>query len=185
MEWGSLRRSYLCCRSRNHGGSSPATLSKPPSPPSALLQQKHQQCSGLDPRSLRRWLATEMVDASTSERARTSQFRSHRRQRSSTRRCDDAPSFTAYETVELTKNWTDEPTDPIDRPMAKLPCEIFLNRLLRTKVRLCIHQNTRGFRPLILSLSIIRFLCYFEVFAVSLEISVNATVSASFSRTTH
>ena len=82
-----------------------------------------------------------MVDVSTSELPHSFHCRSQRFRRSSrlfSRDIDGDPSLTVYETVELSKNWTDEPDDVIDRPMTKLPCEIFLNRLLRTRVSGCI-----------------------------------------------
>ncbi|CDS40514.1 plexin a4 [Echinococcus multilocularis] len=121
----------LCCHPRSRLMSS-ASHPSPSSSSPTLPAQQQQPCGGLDARSLRRWLATEMADTSTVERARTSQRR-HRRSlgKPGGPRSD---SGAAYEIVELSNNWSGEPDAAIDRPMAKLPCEIFLNRLLRTRV---------------------------------------------------
>ncbi|KAL5113085.1 Plexin-B1 [Taenia crassiceps] len=133
-EKGERRLSHhrpLCCHSRSHEMSS-MLLSNPSLSSPTLPVQQQQPCSELDARSLRRWLATEAADTSTGERARTSQ----RRNRRSLRKQGGLRSVSgaAYETVELASNWVDDPDGAIDRPMAKLPCEIFLNRLLRTRV---------------------------------------------------
>lgn len=131
-ERGLSHHRSICCHPRSHEMSSTLLSNPSSSSPPTLPAQQQQPCGGLDARSLRRWLATEVADTSTGERARTSQ----RRNRRSLRKPGGPRSTTgaAYETVELVNSWTDDPDGAIDRPMAKLPCEIFLNRLLRTRV---------------------------------------------------
>ncbi|VDM33483.1 unnamed protein product [Hydatigera taeniaeformis] len=131
-------RRPMCCHPRPHEVSSTLLFNPSSSSPPNLPAQQHQPCSGLDARSLRRWLAAETSDTSTKERTHTCQ----RRNRRSFRRPGGqrSTSGTAYETVELASNWMDDPDGAIDRPMAKLPCEIFLNRLLRTRTIIVIES---------------------------------------------
>ncbi|KAL5962337.1 Plexin-A4 [Taenia solium] len=131
-ELGLSHHRPLCCHPRSYEMSSTLLSNLSPSSPPTLPAQQQQPCGGLDARSLRRWLATEDADTSIGERSRTSQ----RRNRRSLRRPGGprSASGAAYETVELVNNGTDDPDGAIDRPMAKLPCEIFLNRLLRTRI---------------------------------------------------
>ncbi|VDL61358.1 unnamed protein product [Hymenolepis diminuta] len=130
----------LCCR--------PSTNSREKSPqrPSSTLPlsltptQQQQFGSGLDARSLRRWLASESGYQSTTERVQNSQRPSRRNGGVRRTRRPNRKLFRKFggggtaETMELAPSWTEEQDDAIDRPMTKLPCEIFLNRLLRTRV---------------------------------------------------
>ncbi|VDK34701.1 unnamed protein product [Taenia asiatica] len=131
-ELGLSHHRPLCCHPRSYEMSSTLLSNLSPSSPPSLPAQQQQPCGGLDARSLRRWLATEDADTSIGERSRTSQ----RRNRRSLRKPGGprSASGAAYETVELVNNGADDPDGAIDRPMSKLPCEIFLNRLLRTRV---------------------------------------------------
>lgn len=102
--------------------------------------QQQQFGGGLDARSLRRWLASESGYQSTTERVQNSQRPSRRNRGVRRTRRPNRKLFRKFggggtaETMELAPSWAEEQDDPIDRPMTKLPCEIFLNRLLRTRV---------------------------------------------------
>ncbi|KAM7541407.1 hypothetical protein Aperf_G00000026232 [Anoplocephala perfoliata] len=138
-------KSCICCRCSTSRKKSPQPL---PSTLSTLtFTQQQQQLGGLDARSLRRWLASQSSTEAqnTAERVRTSQrpprggIRKTRRQ---TRRLfHKVGGSAAGETVELAPSWADEQDDAIDRSLTKLPCEIFLNRLLRTRVSVAKYMD--------------------------------------------
>uniref|UniRef100_A0A0R3T5T2 Plexin_cytopl domain-containing protein n=1 Tax=Rodentolepis nana TaxID=102285 RepID=A0A0R3T5T2_RODNA len=128
----------LCCgclpNSREKSQRSPSAL------PSSLTSTQQQPFGdGLDARSLRRWLASGTDCNSATERVQVSQgsfLRNGgvRRTRHAKKRLFRRfGSASTPETMELATNWAEEQDDAIDRPMTKLPCEIFLNRLLRTR----------------------------------------------------
>nr|CDS31189.1 plexin a4 [Hymenolepis microstoma] len=136
----------LCCgrltNSREKSHRSPSVLLS-----SLTSTQQQQFGDGLDARSLRRWLAAGSDCNSTTERVQVSQGPSLRnggvrRTRHAKRRLfREFGSASTPETVELAISWAEEQDDAIDRPMTKLPCEIFLNRLLRTRVSVAKYMD--------------------------------------------
>ncbi|VDD82280.1 unnamed protein product [Mesocestoides corti] len=120
----SARRSFVRCR--GHRSFSLCIPSKGAA--SGPQQEEEQQQPCLDAASLRHWLATDT--------ARAPQPRAHpQRPRKVPSKVLRAGSPT-FETADLASSFLHDgdDSDAMDRPMAKLPCEIFLNRLLRTRV---------------------------------------------------